>query len=718
MEITSGKLDPKQLKKIQEQAKRGIKIQLEKLRNEIARYDYAYYVKDRPEVSDAHYDLIFQELRRLEDIYPDLITPDSPTQRLNPVRSEVFKPMRHMAPMLSIRTETDTSIEGIKDFQARVQDILVPPWEESRVSYQAELKFDGLAVNLRYVDGILEVAGTRGDGETGEDITANVRMIRQIPLRLLGSYPPILEVRGEILMSHKAFDACNERLEAEGEQPFKNPRNAAAGSVRQLDPAITASRDLSFFVYGIGYSSKAIRPKTQQELLHWLNDLGFPLHPACGQAPRNTAAKLHSYYEGIEGLRSMLDFDIDGVVYKVNSLALQQKLGYVGREPRWAIAHKFPPEAKTSIVEAIDVQVGRTGAITPVARITPVFVGGVTVSNVTLHNQDEITRKDIRVGDTVMVQRAGDVIPEITHVLMDQRPEHSKPYRLLEEHSVCPCCGSLLEQPEDEAVIRCTGNSFVCREQQKGLLDLFVSRTAMDIKGIGTVLIDQLVETQMVTHPAQLYHLTEKDFLETLPKLLAIFQKEPARMGELTAKNLLKAISASKHRKLSRFIAGLGIRHVGVVTAKTLAKTYGSIEELAMASLDSLLSIPDIGPTTAASVAGYFRDNRNQDMLQLFKLGGVKPEPEEVPVSQSMAGMVFAITGTFPGITRDTLKDFIEHRGGKLSGSVSKNTTYLLQGESPGKAKLDSAKKLQIPILGEDGFRALLTGDLHEQPPF
>lgn len=719
MDIQSKTLDPARLAVIQNQTKAGVKKVIAKLRKKIAELDYAYYVNDNPKVPDETYDLIYQELQRLEQAYPDLITPNSPTQRVAAARSEAFKPAKHIFPMLSIRTETDVSMAGIEAFQQRVLEQAIAPWDkQEKIEYFKELKFDGLAINLRYEHGELVLAGTRGDGEVGEDVTANVRTIYHIPLQLNGPCPSVLEVRGEIIMKHDAFARCNEALIARGEKPLVNPRNAAAGSVRQLDPAVTASRDLSFYAYGIGFSNKAVPVKTQMELLLWLSKLGFPVHPFCLEGATSAPGALAHYYDSVEKVRSMLDFDIDGVVYKVNSLALQKQLGFVGREPRWAVAHKFKAETRETVVEAIDVQVGRTGAITPVARITPVFVGGTMVSNATLHNASEIARKDVRIGDTVLVRRAGDVIPEIVSVVLEKRPPESQPYELLKEHPNCPCCGSPVELPEDEAVIRCTGSIAVCREQQKGLLDLFVSRPVMDIKGIGTVLIDQLVESQIVTHPAQLYSLTVKELTETLPVLLKNFGQNPPRMGELTAEKIIKAIQKSKHPTLARFIAGLGIRHVGVSTAKLLAKAFGSLAELSVASLEDLLKLPDVGPTTASSIRRWFVDDTNQSMLHLFHMEGVEPIQEKTSSNQLLAGKTFAITGTFPNLSRDSLKDLIEDMGGKVTGSVSAVTNYLFCGENPGEKKVSSAKKLQVPILGEEGLRALLAKEPIDQPSF
>ena len=529
------------------------------LRVEIAEHDHRYYVLDAPSVSDAQYDALFRELADLEARYPALVTPDSPTQRVGGAARTDFAPVRHVVPMLSIRTETDTTAGAAAKFDARVRRDLGLSAEAPPVEYMAELKFDGLAISIRYEDGRLAVAATRGDGEVGEDVTPNVRTIRAIPHRLRGAHPPsVLEVRGEVYMARRDFDELNARQQAAGGKLFINPRNTAAGAVRQIDPATTAQRPLHFFAYGIGETRDFARPETQSALLDALEKFGIPVNG--DRRVARGATELTAFYEAIAGRRASLPFDIDGVVYKVNSLALQDTLGFVTREPRWAVAHKFPAEEMTTEVVGIDVQVGRTGAITPVARLKPVFVGGVTVTNATLHNEDEVRRKDVMIGDTVVVRRAGDVIPEIVRVLPEKRPQGAREFVM---PARCPECGSAVVRLPDEAIARCTGGLY-CPAQRKQALLHFASRRAVDIEGLGDKLVDQLVDTGLVRTPADVYGLRSDD--------LAGLE----RMAEKSAANVVAAIDKSKSTTLARFIFALGIRHVGEATAKDLAHHFGA----------------------------------------------------------------------------------------------------------------------------------------------
>ncbi|MCX8004914.1 MAG: NAD-dependent DNA ligase LigA, partial [Burkholderiaceae bacterium] len=513
------------------------------LREEIERHNYNYYVLDRPTIPDAEWDRLFAELQALEAQYPQLATPDSPTQRVGAPPRADLAPVRHAVPMLSIRSETDTTPQAAYAFDARIRRELGLSADDPPVQYSAELKFDGLAINLRYEDGVLVLGATRGDGMTGEDVTANVRTIRQIPLRLHARQPPrVLEVRGEVYIRRDDFERLNAQLRAEGEAPYVNPRNTAAGSVRQLDPAVTARRPLSFFAYGIGEVQGWELPPTHSALLDQLARWGVPVNDL--RAVVSGGAGLAAYYQRIAALRERLPFDIDGVVYKVDSLAWQQRLGFVTREPRWACAHKFPPQEATTTVLDIEVQVGRTGAITPVARLAPVFVGGATITNATLHNEDEVRRKDVRVGDTVIVRRAGDVIPEIVGVVAERRPPHTHPFRM---PTRCPVCGSRIERPAGEAVARCTGGLY-CPAQRKQALLHFASRRALDIEGLGEKLVDQLVDGGLVRDPSDLFRLD-------VPTLAAL-----ERMGEKSAANLVAAIARAKETTLERFIYALGIR--------------------------------------------------------------------------------------------------------------------------------------------------------------
>ncbi len=669
------------------------------LRAAIEAANHDYYVLDQPKLTDAEYDALYRELVALEEAHPELRTPDSPTQRVGGRAVEAFAPVRHRVPMLSIRTETDPTAGGARAFDQRVRNELGLGAEGSGappIDYVAELKFDGLAMSLRYEGGVLVQAATRGDGETGEDVTHNVRTIRSVPLRLAADAPAVLEVRGEVYMSRRDFEAYNERMRREGGTPLVNPRNGAAGSIRQLDPKLAAQRPLSFFAYGVGEVSGAL-PKTHGEVLEWLGRLGLPVSDAwrrcCG--PEALAA----FHADVLARRDSLGFDIDGVVYKVDRLDLQERLGFVTREPRWAVAHKFPAEEAVTRLVAIDVQVGRTGAITPVARLEPVFVGGVTVSNATLHNLDEVRRKDVRVGDQVIVRRAGDVIPEVVRSLPERRTDVLPEWQL---PTACPECGSAIERPEGEAIARCTGG-MVCPAQRKGSLLHFVQRRAMNIEGFGEKLIDQLVDAGLVHDAADLFSLR----LEPLVGL--------ERMGEKSASNLLAELDAARRPPLNRFIFALGIRHVGETTARDLARHFGSIEALMAADAERLQQVPDVGPVVAASIEHFFGNPKNRDVIHRLLAAGVVPEalaPAATAgqgTNERVSGKKFVLTGTLPTLKREDAKAMIEAAGGKVVGSVSAKTDYVVVGAEAG-SKLTQAQALGVPVIDEATLLAWLGG--------
>ncbi|MDP1644028.1 MAG: NAD-dependent DNA ligase LigA [Thiobacillus sp.] len=667
------------------------------LRREIERHNYAYYVLDAPTIPDAEYDRLFRELQALEAEHPELVTPDSPTQRVGGKPLDGFAPVRHAVPMLSIRTETDTEASGARAFDARVRKELGLDETDLPVEYAAELKFDGLAINLRYEHGVLVAAATRGDGETGEDVTQNIRTVHAIPLRLAIDTPPaVLEVRGEVFMRRDDFERYNERQREAGKPTLVNPRNGAAGSIRQLDPAIAAQRPLSFFAYGLGeVQGWNNTPATHSATLDALAVLGVPV---CGERITGLGATaLIAFHDDIAARRDQLPFDIDGVVYKVNRFDLQRELGFVTREPRWAVAHKFPAQEELTTVLGIEVQVGRTGALTPVARLAPVFVGGVTVTNATLHNQDEIDRKDVRVGDTVIVRRAGDVIPEVVAVMLGKRPDPAPPrFNILQSYPVCPECGSHVVRLEGEAAARCTGGLY-CPAQRKQALLHFASRRAMDIEGLGDKLVDQLVDRGLVRTPANVYKLN----LETLAGL--------ERMAEKSAANLLTAIETSKATTLARFIFALGIRNVGESTARDLALHFGSLDKLIAATEADLLAVRDVGPIVAQSIIQFFAEPHNLGVVEKLRAAGVH-WPESTGLQQSagiLAGKTLVLTGTLPTLTREAAKEKIEAAGGKVAGSVSKKTDYVVAGAEAG-SKLAKAQELGVAILDEARLLALL----------
>jgi DNA ligase (NAD+) len=668
-----------------------------KLRREIERHNRLYYREDNPAVSDAEYDKLFRELAALEAEHPELATPDSPTQRVGAKPSEGFEPVVHRVPMLSLANAFDE--EDVTAFDRRVREGL----GVEEVEYSVEPKFDGLAVTLAYEDGVFAQGATRGDGTTGEDVTANLRTIRSIPLRLEAVVegragnkkkpPKLLEVRGEVLMLRRDFEAINKRAMETGDKAFVNPRNAAAGALRQLDPRLTAERRLSFFAYGIGAQRGFDAPPTHAKLLDVLAALGFPV-----AGERRTAkgvAGLLEFYAEIGARRAKLPFDIDGVVYKVNRYADQEKLGFVSRAPRWAIAHKFPAEEATTQLLDIGVQVGRTGALTPVARLAPVFVGGTTIVNATLHNEDEVRRKDVWRRDTVVVRRAGDVIPEVARVAK-KGPREKKDW--FEMPAKCPECGSAVEKLEEEAVARCTGGLF-CPAQRKQSLLHFASRRAMDIEGLGDKLVDQLVEGGLVRTPAHLYTLG-------IVKLAAL-----ERMAEKSAANVVAAIEKSKNTTLGRFIYALGIRNVGEVTAKDLARHFGTLDALMDANVEQLMEAPDVGPVVAESVAGFFREKHNREVIEQLRAAGVRWQegpPARAATAGPFAGKIVVLTGTLGAMTRDEAKDRIEALGGKVTGSVSAKTDYVVAGEEAG-SKLDKARALGVKVLDEAQFLKMIS---------
>ncbi len=667
------------------------------LRREIERHNCAYYVLDAPTVPDAEYDRLFRELQALEAEFPELVTPDSPTQRVGGRPLDAFPKVHHAVPMLSIRTETDTTAAGARAFDVRVRKELGLAESDPPVEYHAELKFDGLAINLRYEHGVLVAAATRGDGETGEAVTQNVRTVHAIPLRLASDRPPaVLEVRGEVYMRRDDFERYNARQREVGQPTLVNPRNGAAGSIRQLDPAVAAQRPLSFFAYGLGeVVGWDDAPVTHGATLDALLRLGVPV--CAERRVCRGAEELVAFHHDIALRRDSLPFDIDGVVYKVNRLDQQRALGFVTREPRWAVAHKYPAQEELTVVEAIEVQVGRTGVLTPVARLAPVFVGGVTVTNATLHNQDEIDRKDVRVGDTVIVRRAGDVIPEVVAVVAERRPVPAPPrFDILQSYPVCPECGSHVVRLEGEAAVRCTGGLY-CPAQRKQALLHFASRRAMDIEGLGDKLVDQLVDRGLVHTPADVYRLD----LATLAGL--------ERMAEKSAARLIAAIEASKSTTLARFIFALGIRNVGETTAKDLARHFGALDALIGATPQTLTAVRDVGPVVTEAITQFFAEPHNLDVVAALRRAGVH-WPEQTGTQESagiLAGRTLVLTGTLPTLTREAAKEMIEAAGGKVAGSVSKKTDYVIAGSEAG-SKLAKAQELGVAVLDEAGLLALL----------
>ena len=678
---------------------------LQALREQLHHHAHQYYVLDAPQIPDAEYDRLLRALQAIEAAHPEWVSPDSPTQRVGAPPLKEFASVRHAVPMLSIRTETDTESSGALAFDARVRRELGLTDADAPLEYVAELKFDGLALNLRYEQGILVQACTRGDGESGEDVTQNIRTISQVPLRLRPGLPlpEVLEVRGEVYMRRDDFETLNERQRQriargdKGEKTFVNPRNAAAGAVRQLDPAIAAQRPLSFFAYGLGEvvlgaaSLPAIT--THHAWLQAFAAWGLPVCEHIGIA--HGAQELVAFHQRIGSLRDQLPFDIDGVVYKVNSLALQQRLGFVSREPRWAVAHKYPAQEQITTVLAIDVQVGRTGKLTPVAKLAPVFVGGVTVTNATLHNEDEARRKDVRVGDTVIVRRAGDVIPEVVSVVEGKRQSDATQFTMPTQ---CPVCGAAAVRKPDEADYRCTGGLF-CSAQRKQAILHYAQRRAVEVEGLGDKLVEQLVDCGAIRTLPDLYKLG----------LTALAQLE--RMAEKSALNIVQALEKSKSTTLPRFLFGLGIRHVGEATAKALAKHFGSLDAVIDAPLAALLQVNDIGPIVAQSLRTFFDQAHNREVVAQLRACGVH-WPEGAPAQttpQALTGKTFVLTGTLPTLSRDTAKERIESAGGKVAGSVSKKTSYVVAGTEAG-SKLDKALELGVTVLDETALLEMLNG--------
>ncbi|MDP1593742.1 MAG: NAD-dependent DNA ligase LigA [Gallionella sp.] len=662
-----------------------------RLRAEIERHNRLYYELDEPAIPDAEYDQLFRELQSLETQYPELLTLDSPTQRVGGAPLKYFAEVQHRTPMLSLNNAF--SEEEVRAFDSRVREAL----GVVEVEYAVELKFDGLAINLRYRDGVFVQGTTRGDGSTGEDVTENLRTVRPLPLRLhdgaVGDLPADVEVRGEVLMFNRDFDQLNAQQRANGDKEFVNPRNAAAGSLRQLDSRITADRHLSFFAYGVGLCEGLALPRQHDGQMALLQQWGFPV--ALQRRVVSGVDGLLDYYREMGEQRAALPFAIDGVVYKVNDMALQQRLGFVARAPRFAIAHKFPAEEAMTILLDIDVQVGRTGALTPVARLAPVFVGGVTVTNATLHNEDEIRRKDVRIGDTVIVRRAGDVIPEVARVVLERRPADAREFVM---PTRCPVCGSHVARADDEAAWRCTGGLF-CPAQRKQALLHFAGRRAMNIDGLGDKLVEQLVDANRVNTPADLYELG-------MSALLSL-----ERMGEKSALNLLDAIAHSKHTTLARFIFALGIRNVGEATARDMARHFGSLDKLLAADVARLQQVHDVGPVVAQSMVDFFAEAHNRDVIeQLRRSGVVWDEHEAQPDSiLPFTGKIFVLTGTLAALSRQQAKERLEALGAKVSGSVSKKTDYVVAGLESG-SKLERAQQLGIAVLSEDEFLSLIEG--------
>ncbi|WP_018229357.1 NAD-dependent DNA ligase LigA [Methyloversatilis universalis] len=688
----------------------AVSARAEVLRAQIAHHDRLYYELDAPEIPDAEYDRLFRELQALEAEHPELATPDSPTRRVGGRPLDSFAPVRHVVAMLSIRTETDTEASGALNFDARVRRELglgaladdAPP-----VEYAAELKFDGLAINLRYEHGVLVQAATRGDGETGEDVTQNVRTIRDVPLRLTPlpakgqdrgqpslfdapGLPEVLEVRGEVYMRRDDFDAYNERAITAGEKTLVNPRNGAAGSIRQLDPAIAAKRPLSFYAYGLGEVRGWDLPATHAGVLDALVAFGLPVSEH--RAVCTGGEALAAFHARIAEARPSLPFDIDGVVYKVNSLALQAKMGFVTREPRWAVAHKYPAQEALTTVQDIEVQVGRTGKLTPVARLAPVFVGGVTVTNATLHNESEIRRKDVHVGDTVVIRRAGDVIPEVVSVLSDRRPADARAFSM---PSHCPVCGSDVVREEGEVDHRCTGGLY-CSAQRKQAVLHFAQRRAMDVEGLGDRLVEQLVDSGLIRTLPDLYRLGVLKLAEL------------DRMAEKSAENLVASLEKSKRTTLGRFMFALGIRHVGEATAKDLARHLGSMDRIMDASVEELAQVPDVGPVVAASIHTFFAQPHNREVVEQLRACGIEWEEGEAQVASGpLVGRTVVLTGTLPTLSRDQAKDLLEAAGAKVTSAVSKKTDFVVAGTDAG-SKLTKAQELGINILDESGLMSML----------
>ena len=671
-------------------ASTAIREELESLREQIRYHNYRYHVLDDPEVPDAEYDRLMRQLQDVEEKNPELVTPDSPTQRVGDEPVSAFGTIKHRIPMLSLGNAF--SADALRDFHRRVTERLEMDADEP-LRYAAEPKLDGAAVSLLYENGLLVRGATRGDGTTGEDITHNVRTIDAVPLRLIGNdYPSMLEVRGEVFMPKAGFEAYNKKARAADQKTFVNPRNAAAGSLRQLDPKLTAERPLDIYVYSVGQVDGGEIPSRHSDILDQLQEWGLKTCP--DRKVVEGVAGCLAYYEEIGGKREALPYEIDGVVYKVDEIALQRELGFVSRAPRWAVAHKYPAQEELTVVCGIEFQVGRTGALTPVARLEPVFVGGVTVSNATLHNIDELHRKDVRVGDTVIVRRAGDVIPEVASVVSKRRPKGTRRVQLPKK---CPVCGSAVTREAGEAVARCTGGLY-CSAQRAEALKHFVSRRAMDIDGLGGRMIDQLVEIDRIKTPADIYQLQEEE--------LAAME----RMGEKSAANLIRAINKSKTTTLTRFLYALGIREVGEATAAGLAGHFGALPRIVSATEEDLIEVADVGPIVASRIRAFFDEPHNLEVIKSLQRSGVswpETEPQQSPKDGPLSGKTFVLTGTLSKMTRDEAKALIQKNGGKVTGSVSKKTDFVVYGDKAG-SKLTKAQTLKIATLTESAFRALL----------
>ena len=665
-------------------AKKKPARRVEELREQIGFHNYRYYVLDDPQIPDAEYDRLLRELQALEEAHPELIRADSPTQRIGAEPLSAFGSVRHEVPMLSLDNAFDD--DELSEFDRRVRERL----DLDELEYTAEPKLDGLAVSLLYERGILVRGATRGDGATGEDITQNVRTIHSVPLRLIGEdHPDRLEVRGEVIISHRGFRALNERAQQQGQKLFANPRNAAAGSLRQLDARVTAQRPLELYCYGVGLVGGGELPQRHSEILQRLRDWGLRVYKGI-----ETVSSLQAcidYYRRLEQQRDTLPFDIDGVVFKVDRLDFQQRLGFVARAPRWAIARKFPAQEELTRVIAIDVQVGRTGAITPVARLEPVFVGGVTVTNATLHNEDEVRRKDVHIGDTVIVRRAGDVIPEVVAVIADRRPEDAKAFVM---PTRCPVCDSDIDRLEGEAVARCTGGLY-CPAQRKEAIRHFASRRAMDIEGLGEKLVEQLVEHKLIDDVAGLYHLDAQS--------LAGLE----RMGDKSAQNLIAALAKSKQTTLDRFLYALGIREVGDATARSLAAEFGDLNALIEATEERLESIADIGPVVAKHIVHFFQQPHNIEVIDKLRAAGISWPVTEKAAHQPLLGNSYVLTGSLSSMTRDEASHRLQALGARVSGSVSSKTTAVIAGKKPG-SKLAKAEKLGVAVLSEQELLQLL----------
>jgi len=656
-----------------------------RLRGEIERHNYQYHVLDDPLIPDAEYDRLLRTLEDLEHQFPQIATADSPTQRVGSLPLESFVTAEHAVPMLSLANAF--SEQEVGDFDRRCREGLAV----ESVTYAAEPKLDGLAISLLYEEGAFRMAATRGDGHRGEDVTLNVRAIRSIPLKLLGKgYPAVLEVRGEVYMPLAGFERLNRAQEEKGEKRYANPRNAAAGSLRQLDPRLSAARPLDFFCYGVGRWQRGPMPVTHLATLATLRNWGLRVNPLAREV--RGVEQCLAYYADLSAQRAKLSYEIDGVVYKVNDYASQQALGAVSRAPRWALAHKFPAQEEMTVVQRIEVQVGRTGAITPVARLEPVFVGGVTVSNATLHNKEEIERLDVRPGDTVIVRRAGDVIPEVVSVVRERRRRNARRYRF---PSQCPVCGSDISADDDGVILRCSGGLY-CSAQVKESIKHFVSRRAMDIDGLGAKLVEQLVDTGQVTTAADLYHLTEEELANL------------ERMGDKSAANLMVALEQSQATTLGRFLYALGIPQVGEATAQILAVHFGSLEALAMADATALEAVPDVGPVVAAGIQRFLAQDHNREVIERLRQAGVHWPKVQSTVSGDgpFAGTTVVVTGTLSGMSRDQARDWLKAQGAKVTGSVSAKTDYVIVGENPG-SKRDQAEQLGVTVLSEAQMQEL-----------